>query len=184
MSKSDKKTASKVPLTVSRPELLINNSDNAFREMIHRSLAFAVRLEAVRDGFAKYIGLTGIQYTILISIAHLDTEEPVGVSVLAKHLSLSGTFVTTEIRKLVSSGLVNKQSSKEDRRRVTLKLTDKAKDLLIELAEIQSEVNDIHFSPLSREEFELFSEQMKKLSKSTERALVVLQHHLQLKQQA
>jgi len=169
-----------VPLTVSRDELLVDGSDNAFRELVHDSLAFSVRLEAIREGFAKYIGLTGVQYTILISIAHLDSEGDVGVSDIAKHLSLSGTFVTTEVRKLVNAELLNKEPSKEDRRRVILKLTSKAKALLVKLGEIQSDINDIHFSPLSKQDFEHLSVLIKKLKHSTDRALVVLGHHVQL----
>ena len=62
-SKADAK-----PLTVSRPELLANGTDDGpFRAYLHGMLAFAARLEGVRDRFAALLGLTGIQYTILIS---------------------------------------------------------------------------------------------------------------------
>lgn len=177
-------TAQKVPLTVNRPELLVDGSDNIFREMVHNALAFSVRLEAVRDGFAKYIGLTGVQYTILISIAHLDTDGDVGVSEIARHLSLSGTFVTTETRKLVDKGLVTKKTSKEDRRRVCLKLTRAARKALEDLSEIQRGINDVHFGPLSRQDFLRLNGLMRDLTDSTDRALVILEHHLRLKDAA
>lgn len=172
----------KVPLTIGRKELLVDGSDNMFREMIHNSLAFSVRLEAIRDGFAKYIGLTGIQYTILISIAHLDTEKQVGVSEVAKHLSLSGTFVTTETRKLVNMGLITKEVDKDDKRRVSLKLTPLAEKSLEELSTIQSDINDMHFEPLTKGDFQRFTFLMKELTLSTDRALVTLEHHLRLRE--
>ncbi|MEM8660204.1 MAG: hypothetical protein AAGF35_04900 [Pseudomonadota bacterium] len=37
----------RVPLTVGRKELLVDGTDNAFREMVHNALAFSVRLESV-----------------------------------------------------------------------------------------------------------------------------------------
>ncbi len=36
-------------LTVARPELLVDGSDDAFRQMIHDALAFASRLQAGRE---------------------------------------------------------------------------------------------------------------------------------------
>src|SRR5689334_12021414 len=86
--------------TVSRPELLVNGSDREFRTFLHGMLSFASRMESIRDGFAKLIGLTGIQYTILISIRYLEAEEDVMVSTVAAHLHLSGAFVTIETGKL------------------------------------------------------------------------------------
>lgn len=178
-----KKTASKTsktPLTVNRSEFLVNGSDNQFREMINNCLAFSVRLEAIRDGYAKFIGLTGIQYTILISIAHLNSGKGVGVNELAKHLSLSGTFLTTETRKLAQKELLSKNASEEDRRRVSLKLTKSGADLLERLSSIQCVINDIHFEPLADNDFQQFSQLMKDLTISTDRALITLENHLRL----
>ena len=172
----------RVPLTVNRPELLVDGTDDQFREMVHNALAFSVRLEAIRDGYARYINLSGVQYTILISIAHLQGGRDIGVSEIAEHLSLSGTFVTTETRKLVSQGLLTKEASKQDRRRVCLKLTDKSWALLTKLSKIQSDINDAHFAPLTASDFQRFGTLMKELTASTDRALLILDHHLRLKE--
>src|SRR5258708_7196347 len=94
------KTGAKA-LTVSRPELLVNGADAQFRSFVHGMLAFAGQLEAVRDGFAALLGLTGIRYTILISISHLQSDGEVTVGAVADHLHLSGAFVTTETGKLL-----------------------------------------------------------------------------------
>ena len=59
-----------VHLTVTRPELLDGGSDQIFRQFVHDALAFSARLLAVRDGYGKAIGISGPQYTLLISIAH------------------------------------------------------------------------------------------------------------------
>jgi DNA-binding MarR family transcriptional regulator len=132
-------------LTVSKPELLVNGSDSQFRALLHGVLAFAARLQAVRDGFADLLGLTGIQYTILISIRHLQTEGDVTVGAIADQLHLSGAFVTTETGKLLRAGLITKVQDITDRRRVCLRVTPKGRDLLAELAPVQVQVNDVLF---------------------------------------
>lgn len=161
-------------LTVNTPKLLPDGSDLDFRHFVHDALAFASRLQAVRDEFARLIGLTGVQYTILISIYHLEYEQRVGITTVASHLHLSGTFVTTETNKLAKLGLVDKARDDEDRRRINLRTTARARNLLSELAEVQSHVNDVHFSPLGAEDFNRLKHLMPALVTSTDRALRLL----------
>lgn len=174
--------ARNVPLSVSRPELLVDGSDDMFREMVHRALAYSVRLQSVRDGYAKYIGLTGIQYTIVISIAHLEDKQAVGVNVLSKHLSLSATFVTTEVGKLVKQKLISKCIDKNDKRRVVLSLTAKAWKLLESLSDIQQDINNIGYEPLSRTEFRTVHRLFGELTQSTDRSLVMLDQVFSLRE--
>ena len=147
------KRAATAPLTVSRPELLSNGSDSDFRYLVHGLLAFAARLETVRGGFARLIGLTPIQYTVLISVSHLETRGDVNVNALADHLQLSGAFVTIETGKLLKQGLLTKQQDRSDRRRVRLKTTAKARRLLRDLAPPQVAVNDVLFEFLDAAAF-------------------------------
>jgi DNA-binding MarR family transcriptional regulator len=139
-------------LTVSRPELLVNGSDAEFRTVVHGMLAFAARLEGVRNGFAAHLGLTGIQYTILISISHLQSDGEVTVGAVADHLHLSGAFVTIETGKLLRLGLITKVQDLKDRRRVCLRVTSSGGGLLSELAPVQIPVNDVLFAFLSAEQ--------------------------------
>lgn len=171
-----RKTAGATTLTVSRPELLVDGSDHAFRGLVHDSLAFAARLQAVRDGYARIVGVTGPQYTILIAIAHLGRAGDVSVTTIADHLKLSGSFVTNEVGKLVSQGLVAKTADPGDRRRVRLSITPAARQRFARLSEVQAEVNDIHFGPLSRQDFEDLRRIMPALVASTDRALRLLDH--------
>ena len=66
-------------LTVSRKELLVNGSDEQFRGLIANLLAFSVRVRGGRAGFARFLGVSPIQYTILVSIAHLEEAHEVNV---------------------------------------------------------------------------------------------------------
>lgn len=142
------------PLTVSRKALLSDGNDLRFRALVHNLLAFSARLQDVRAEFGRCIGLSGIQYTILVSVAHLQGDLGTGVKRIADHLSLSGAFVTMETGKLVDAGLVAKRTNPRDRRRVALTVTKKGWDLLSELAPIQRPVNDALFASLDRKSFE------------------------------
>jgi DNA-binding MarR family transcriptional regulator len=143
-----------VPLTVSRPELLVDGSDRHFRRLVHSLFGFLARHEGVRSGHAARIGLAGIEYTVLISIRHLSAEEgDVSVNRVAEHLHLSGAFVTTITNKLLSYGYIHKTTDLVDRRRVKLEVSNKGDLLLAELAPVQRQVNDVQFGCLSASEF-------------------------------
>ena len=165
------------PATVTRPELLIDDSDHEFRALVHDSLAFSARLLAIRSGYGKLIGVTGPQYTILISIAHLSKASGVSVSGVADHLHLSGSYVTNETNKLIENGLITKTQDPDDRRRVLLELTDLGWGKFRDLSTIQSRVNDVHFGRLSRKDFVTLRRIMADLVASTDQALNLL-HHL------
>ncbi|MEZ5666831.1 MAG: MarR family winged helix-turn-helix transcriptional regulator [Alphaproteobacteria bacterium] len=168
--------AANTPPTVSSPELLVEGSDLAFRTFVHRLLAFSARLEAVRSGFASIIGLTGIQYTTLISIAHLQGEEGVGVTRIAEDLGLTGSFVTLVSGQLVKLGLVDKQPDEQDRRRVRLTVTAKGLQLLSDLAPAQAEVNDLLFRPLDKDAFRALSWLMGELIASGDEAVALVDY--------
>lgn len=161
--------------TVARKEFLKDGDDLAFRQMVHDSLAFAARLQAIRDGYARLIGISGVQYTILIAVYHLQFDENVSVTRVAEHLHLSGAFITSEINKLVRTGLLEKFQDSDDGRRLILRTTPKSQKRLSRLAEVQSEVNDEHFAPLATgEAFDTFRHFVADLVVSTDRALALL----------
>ncbi|MFW6061078.1 MAG: MarR family winged helix-turn-helix transcriptional regulator [Phycisphaeraceae bacterium] len=165
------------PLTVSREALLKDGKDDVFRDLVHGLLAFTARLHAIRDGYARLIGLTGMQYTILISIAHLQARGEVGVSTIASHLHISGAFVTAETNKLVERALVEKRRGSTDRRRVSLHVTPAGRALLARLAPSQRQVNDTLFECLvSTSEMERLDTRVQELVGCADRALSLLGH--------
>jgi DNA-binding MarR family transcriptional regulator len=169
-----------MPLTVSKPELLVNGDDQLFRQAIHDALGFSARLQEIRNKLGETIGLSGPAYSILIAIEHLSGNGEVGVSRISDHLHLSGAFVTIEVAKLVKAGLVDKQPNPEDGRRVLLTVTKRAQDLLEELAATQRPVNDAIFAQLSAKQFRAFAEIIGSLVGGTEEALALL--HLRAEQ--
>lgn len=169
--------ARRMPLTVSRPELLVGGSDAEFRRLVHGLFGFLARHEAIREGHGARIGLAGIEYTVLISIAHLGVQGEVNVKTIADHLRVSGAFVTTVTRKLQSLGLVEKTPGDVDRRRILLTVTEKGFRLLDELAPSQRAINDVEFACLTRERFRLLLEIVEDLVACGDRA-VALQRYL------
>ena len=158
-------------LTVSAPALLNEGTDRDFRRLVHNLFGFLARHEAIREGHGAFIGLAGIEYTILISIAHLSAEADVSVRTLADHLHLSGAFVTTMTNKLLAKGLVDKRMDPADRRRLCLTVTSRARDLLATLAPAQCQVNDVEFGHLSAREFQALAGMVERLLESSQRAL-------------
>jgi DNA-binding MarR family transcriptional regulator len=166
-----------LPLTTSRPELLSAGRDRQFRHLIHGLFGFAAHHERIRNGHARVIGLAGIEYTVLIAIAHLSQDGDVNVKTVADHLYLSGAFITSVAGRLLRLGLIHKTADAGDRRRVTLTVSEKGRAALERLAPVQRRVNDVEFGGLSRQEFELLTAIVDRLIDNGARA-VALQNYL------
>jgi DNA-binding MarR family transcriptional regulator len=174
-----KSADSRPPLTVSRRDLLSDGADTEFRQLVHRLLAFSARLETCRSGFGSLLDLTGVQYTALISIAHLEGEDGVGVKTVADHLGLSGSFLTIVTGQLAKRGLVAKSTNPQDRRRVHLRVTDKGRELLEGLAPIQRDVNDLLFQPLDAKRFRALNEIFADLIQAADEATALISYYSQ-----
>lgn len=165
-------------LTVTNPACLVNGSDVEFRRLINGLLPFAARLLSVRDGFGSIVGLTGIRYSLLVSVAHLAQTGAVTVNRLADHLHLSGAFVTVETNKLKSLGVLDKKTDPDDKRKVRLSVSAMGRELLGELAHTQQHINDVLFENVTQEEFRLLCSVIDKLVDNGDRATRDLSHQI------
>ena len=163
-------------LTASKPELLDKDGDRTLRGVLYDYFAFGRSLEACSEIFAGFVDLSPTQYLILIAIKNSTAEEPMGVNQVAERLYLSGAFVTNEINKLVSDGLLDKSPHPEDGRRVQLALTQHGMSLLTRPAALQRPVNDALFGMLTREEFKLLSQLLSRLASQANDALKLAEH--------
>lgn len=166
------------PLTTSRSALLVDGSDHAFRQLVHTLLAFVGRHDTVLEGHAAAVGLSAVEYTVLTSLKLLGAEGQVSVRELAAHLHLSGAFVTTVSNKLQEMCLLDKLTDPEDRRRLRLVVTEQGDALLLRLAAIQRQVNDIQFDCLDASDFTRLLASVEKLLGSSDQA-IALQKYLQ-----
>ncbi len=165
-----------VLLTASKPELLDGDSDRTLRGLLYDYFAFGRSLEAARAKFASYVDLSPTQYLILIAVAHSTQDEPMGINQLASRLYLSGAFVTIEVNKLVSTGLIEKSVHPSDGRRVQLSVTRGGLDRLKRLAAFQRPVNDALFGMLTREEFKVLSQLLARLAAGGDHAVRLAEH--------
>lgn len=165
---------SKPPLTVSRAALLADGSDALFRSFLHNLLAFSSRVETIRYAFGKLVGLSGVRYSVLISIFHLEGEEGVAVGDVAAHLHLGLATLTVETNTLAEQELIVKQNDPRDRRRVLLRLTPRGVSLIEDLAPVQRQVNDELFRALSKVDFERVSDLLERLIPCGDRAVSVV----------
>jgi DNA-binding MarR family transcriptional regulator len=163
-------------LTASKPELLDKDGDRTLRGLLYDFFAFGRGLEAARETFASFAGLSPTQYLILIAIKNSTAEQPMGVNQVAERLYLSGAFVTNEISKLVSDGLIEKTPHPSDGRRVQLSLTRQGVNRLTRLAALQRPVNDALFGMLTREEFKILSQLLSRLASNADSALKLAEH--------
>lgn len=177
MPNSGRKKKRDIHLMVDRDELLLDGTDEKFRQFIFDTIAFSARMSSVIENHAKIVELSPPQYLVLTSIMHLSWTQDVNVKTIAEHLHISGSFVTTSVGALVRKGLVTKVVDKADRRRVRLKETAAAKKLISRLANVQNRVNNIMFESLTRKDLEALSTIIARLLPSAERA-VMLQNHL------
>jgi len=149
MARARRKAAAPPP-TVSRPALLAQGSDAAFRGLIHDLIAYGHRLDACRDAFAAIAGISGVQYEILMLVSR---AQGLSVGEVAARLHRSGAFITIEANKLVERGILGKASDPADGRRVLLESTAKSLELLERLAPYQRRVNDVLFECLDAKRF-------------------------------
>ncbi|MAJ93309.1 MAG: MarR family transcriptional regulator [Rhodospirillaceae bacterium] len=166
-------TKKKLPVSVSRPELLdADGRDQAFRTLVYDLLSLGARMQEARDRLAKGIDVTGPQYAIVMAVAHMqDDEGGAGVRAVARRLHVSGPFITAQVNLLVKANLVAKHPNPEDGRGVSLRLTEQGEAQLEAMAPEIQRANDTFFGSLSVEDFRSLAEIVARLEASTELAV-------------
>lgn len=159
-------------LTISLPALLEGGSDDSFRQLLQDMLSATARLQSIRDKFGVFAGVTGPQYSMMISIAHMSKQGiPVTVGRLGEHLHVSGTFITAESKKLECAGLVAKNTNPSDRRSVILTLTGHGDALIDAIRPIVRAGNDEIFRDVSASDFQVLRRVMSGLVPALDSAL-------------
>jgi DNA-binding MarR family transcriptional regulator len=134
------------PLTTSLAAFVKDGSDREFRRLIYSFVGLTGYMEANRDYFAAFIGVSSPQ---LLMMGVIGETPGASVSAIADRLGVSTQFVTTEIGKLIAKDLVSKRPNEADRRGVLLSLGPKGKTLLRELGSVRRKINDMTFRSLT-----------------------------------
>ena len=155
---------SALPLTLSRPDLLVDGGDDAFRGMVSDMLHFGAALRDARERLAHAMGVSAPQYAILMAIARCKTPGGPTVSEIAAALRVSVPFIVAQNRALVAGSLLGKRPDPADGRRVRLSLTPAARSALVKLAPLQRRINDALFATITGAEFDTMRRAMRKLA--------------------
>ena len=160
-----------LPLSVTRPAVLIEGSDHEFRRLIHRMILNEARLVDIRKSIARQVGVSGAQYTMLMAVLRLQGDAGIAIGALADFLEVTGPHVTGEVRKLVAKGYVRKSANPKDKRGVLISLTRQGKSRLLSAFAYIQNVNDILFDGVTVEEFRTLVRFNQKFMKNTDLAL-------------
>lgn len=160
------------PLTVSRPALLAQGGDGAFRSLIHDLIAYGHRLDACRDAFARIVGVSGAQYEILMLVSR---GEGLSVGEVATRMHRSGAFITIESNRLAQRGLLDKVPDRADGRRVLLRANARTARLIERLAPYQRRVNDALFECLDARRFAQLRSLARELVACGDRAMALIE---------
>lgn len=145
------------PMTVSAPSLIVDGSDESFRSLVDNLILFASQIQDVRQVLSSAMGVTQPQYNILMIVAHDRASHGMTIKKLAQQLNVTPSFAVTETNKLMASGLLHKQISATDRRRINLQLTEDAFQLIASISPLQRLVNDELFGDLTKTDFKMLS---------------------------
>ena len=147
----------RMPPTTGRPDLLgEKGSDADFRALIYGIFTMTVNFDRIRERMATALGLSGIQYHILMVVAEQSAEGGVTISTIADRLHTSGAYVTMETKKLTRQGYLDKRPNPEDGRSVLILLTDEGRRAIDAFAPHLQTINDELFDGMGPETFEQF----------------------------
>jgi DNA-binding MarR family transcriptional regulator len=102
-------------------------------------------------------------------------NDNIPIQELAKKTSLSKTTLTSMLDRLETMGYITRVPSKEDRRKICIKLTEKDKSLHETYRQVSLEMTELFYQGMSKEEVDLFEKQLEKTFKN----LVVAEKNLE-----
>ena len=167
------------PNTTTRPELLVDRSDQKLRQLVHDLTALSARIEQVRSQFAKRLGISGPQYNVLQFVAQNQGDHGITVSKVADGLLVTGAYVTKEVNQLIARGFIDKTPNPDDGRSVLLRLSSHGASRLDELAPALQHVNDDMFRSLDQERFVSVSGTIHDILKDAEKTARRVSYYLE-----
>jgi len=165
------------PLTITRRALLVRGSDVEFRRLIYRLLLVEERLRQVRAFLARRIGLTGPQYTLLITVAYLQGATGITVRSLARNLRVTSAFITGESRRLIERGLLAKRRNPHDSRSTLLSVTAAGRRRIAGLVPELRSINNAFFAHVSAQSFRHARRFLDQLLDGSERVMLYMSKH-------
>lgn len=167
-----------LPNAISMPDLLIQDSDSVFRQMLHDLTSLCGRMDQVRSKFAKRLGISGPQYNVFLYVAENQGEEGITVSKVADGLLVTGAYVTKEVNQLIAQDFLTKSPNPDDGRSVLLQVSDYGANALTELSPALQNVHDQMFQSLDQERFLALSKTVQAMLKDAEKMAKKVSYYL------
>lgn len=133
-------------------------------------VATVMHLQQIRSFWAKAVGVSGPQWSIMTALSELDKGEGVPVKDVAKILHVDSSFVTAQSKLLEKKGYIRRKTSGRDARVVQMSLSDKSCKHIAGLASKQEELNIFIFREFSDSELSLFTERLLAINRRLEKA--------------
>ena len=168
-----KEEPSAPPLTTTRAALLVDGSDRIFRELLRDLMTMGSQLQELRAGLARQLGVSEPEYRLFLAVAQLQGARGVSISAVARHLGVSGAFVTMIVQRLARVGQVRKRPSATDRRGVLLTLTARGRAAMTAFSRRPQMVNDELFGDIDATEFRLLADIVRRVVAGGERAILL-----------
>jgi DNA-binding MarR family transcriptional regulator len=87
---------------------------------------------AINRAYKPMLDRMGITYPQYLVLSALGEEDGQTIGAIANRLALMSSTITPPLKRLVQAGLVRRESSQSDERRVHVWLTEAGRDLLID----------------------------------------------------
>lgn len=159
------------PVTTTLPILLEEGSDGKFRRFLYDFRTVADRMNALRDHFARQVGITGPQYTLLMAVMQLGNDAGVPPRQIANHLRVTAAFVALESGRLVRAGILSKRNHPTDGRSTLLAFTPRGRRMMQRLIPEVRSVNDLFFARLDAKTFRVGQQVIERLLKGSRLAM-------------
>jgi MarR family transcriptional regulator, organic hydroperoxide resistance regulator len=130
------------------------------------------QLDQIQQFWAKVVGISAPQLTILMAVEDMATENGVSVNAVSKTIHVDSPFVTTQSKLLEKQGFLHRKPSTSDGRVVLMSLTEKANDELAALAPRQESLSEFAFEGVSDHELIELIAKLAGLKRRLEKACV------------
>ena len=164
--------------TCTLPDILRDGSDADLRTLLYSLFSVSRILEGIREALGARLGITGVQFHLLMALVDLRDTGPVGIQTLSGHLRVAPPHVTVEVAKLVKRGLLEKRRDPDDGRAVSIRLTAKAEREIAAVLPLVRSINDRMFSGLDRPAFDAVREAMLLIGRNGEDVVAGLRERL------
>ncbi|CAN5391115.1 MarR family transcriptional regulator [soil metagenome] len=133
-----------------------------------------VHLDGIRYFWAKELGISGPQWTILQAIGDLDRGKGIPVKDVSAMLHVDPSFITTQSKMLEKNGFIRRIPSLQDARVVLMSLSDKASKKIAALSSRREELSKFVMAEFDERDLHEIAAQIAHLKTRLEKAALMV----------